>query len=125
MRAAWWRCQSPPCPPEQDEQTAGSGEAWGRAERRDLGRELPGSFAAEATQSRSSDRPAGHPKTGRSTNSQQSRFSMSDGPVRENAIGNGFWGYGLTRRHRDIDPALAVPLELRLRERLRIKAEIG
>lgn len=60
---------------------------------------------------RSVDRP-GNPETGRFTDLQQSHFSMSDGPFRENAIGNTFRENGSTGRHRETEPVLAIQLHL-------------
>lgn len=62
--------------------------------------------------SRPFGRSAWHPETGRFGDSQQSRSSISDGPFRENAIGNRFWENGPTRRHWKTNPAAAVPLSL-------------
>ena len=44
--------------------------------------------------------------------SQQSRFSISDGLFRENAIGNSFWENGCIGRHLEPELADAVPLNL-------------
>jgi hypothetical protein len=46
----------------------------------------------------------GHPETRRSTNVQQSCFSVFDGQLRETTIEIRSWESGLARKHREADP---------------------
>ena len=56
-----------------------------------IGATLPKAAGPKATHFRPFGRSTENPETGRSTNSQQSRFSIFNGPFRENAIANRFW----------------------------------
>lgn len=87
-----------------------------RRERPGMGLRGRGAARQLATQFRPVDILVGHPETGRSSNSQQSRFSISDTPFREKRNREQVLGKRSNQRRREGNPASAVLLDQPLRD---------